>query len=75
MAGVVLKKLARGLAARGATRGLHVRREITVEPWCVPVAWALHARANGAELLLGQEVIGAAFDQQMWTLELRLSAT
>ena len=26
-----------GLAARGATRGLHVRREITVEPWCVPV--------------------------------------
>ena len=57
----------------GARRdaGLHVRREITVEPWCVPVAWALHARANGAELLLGQEVIGAAFDQQMWTLELR----
>ena len=26
-----------GLAARGATRGLHVRREITVDPWCVPV--------------------------------------
>jgi thiamine kinase-like enzyme len=41
------------------------RREVT------QVAWALHARANGAELLLGQEVIGAAFDQQMWTLELR----
>ena len=60
-----------GLAARGATRGLHARREITVEPWCVPVAWALHARANGAELLLGQEVIGAAFDEQTWTLELR----
>jgi glycerol-3-phosphate dehydrogenase len=59
-----------GLAARGATRGVHVRHEVTVEPWCVPVAWALHARANGAELRLGQEVVGAALDD-VWTLELR----
>ena len=57
-------------AARGATRGVHVRHEVTVEPWCVPVAWALHARANGAELRLGQEVVGAALDN-VWTLELR----
>ena len=51
-------------SARGRVDGVE-RQEVT------QVAWALHARANGAELLLGQEVISAAFDRQTWTLELR----
>jgi glycerol-3-phosphate dehydrogenase len=47
---------------------LHVPGEAVIDPWSAPLAYALQALANGAEIRRGVEVRGGDFDGSAWRL-------
>lgn len=52
-----------------AVAALLVPGEHIIDPWSAPLAYALQAIANGAEVRRGTEVLGGEYDGAAWTLD------
>ena len=52
----------------GVVGGLVLPREMVVDPWLMPIAYALHAHENGASIQCGTKVTAATLDVDCWRL-------
>ena len=47
---------------------LHIKNEVVIDPWLIPISYASHAVENGAVIKKNWRVKGASFDGEAWTL-------
>ena len=48
--------------------GVLVPREVVVEPWLIPIAFAHSAQLHGADIFTGQHIVSAKWNQGHWRL-------
>jgi len=56
------------MIASGVKSAILIPGEHVIDPWSAPLAFALQAIANGAALERNCEVIGGAFEDELWRL-------
>ena len=56
------------MIASGVKSAILIPGEHVIDPWSAPLAYALQAIANGAALERNCEVVGGAFEDELWRL-------
>lgn len=56
------------MIASGVKSAILIPGEHVIDPWSAPLAYALQAIANGAALERNCEVVGGAFENELWRL-------